>query len=200
MSLQEYSIYDLHKSLKQTNKTNEYNSADLIDKKFVITSDFITKYADDVFFDILLNYDYTVSIMKEKVYKYLNHVENQIDTSLNNCIFNPFVITYSNKGKPVYEQEKYYDGGNRRYSYYISCYEYCVKNTTCIDNVKIKNIKRLFRHFFYLKSLFKFLPKECEKLIFDYSRDRQRIPIINIVISDLKQVIYKDTKSKYKNY
>ena len=117
-------------------------------------------------------------------------MENQVDTSLNSIIFDPFEITYSKKGRAIYNQDKYYDiYGNRHYESHIAYYEYYPKSTNKIDHYKLRKIKKLFSDFFYIKSIFKNLHRECAELIFAFALERGNNTVLSNIICSLKNII-----------
>jgi hypothetical protein len=183
--------------------TNPLDASTVIDNNFFISKYFIGSgvYNADIFFGILKKYDYSIDIMKQKIFYYINHLKNQPNKELNYIIFNPFCITYSKGGRTVYEKQKYYDShGNLRYNGYISKYEYFPKSTNKIDIYKINKIQKLFEDFFYLKELFEDkIPKECIKIIWDYLIDWGNNTPIDNVIWELRNIIRNDTNSRYEN-
>ena len=190
-------IYELNIYLEN----HQGESTSVIDDNFVMTRDFIGYRNSDMVFNILAKHNYTVVLMKEKIFKYIEHIQKQVDDSLNQILFNPFVIEYSVNGQPVYDQQKYYDGGMRRYKSYIYCYEYHPISSRYTDYYKIKKIKKLFNDFFYLKNLFRDgnMPDECVKLIWSYCTGYGNT-IMDDCIWSLKKIIRDDVKSKFKDY
>ena len=190
-------IYHLFSYLEN----NETQSALLVDQNLVMSKDFIRhSYNSDIFFNILKDYNYTIESAKEKIYIYLEHINNQIDDNLNSILFNPFYIEYLPKGIPVYEQEKYYDYyGDRRYSSFITGHEYYPVSSEFIDKNKIKQIKKLFKDFFYLKTLFRDKIGEDDIInnIWLFSRSWGNNDEMDNVIWKLKNIIKNDQKKKY---
>lgn len=177
--------------------SNKITSFDAINKNLTLSKSFmINNYISEKLFDILVEYDYDVLVMKTKIFQYLDHIEKQKDNTLNNLLFIPFIMRHSSKGEPMYEQEKHYDNGYRAYRSYIYGYEYRAIPTSNVDKYKIANIRNLFSIFFDIKLYFQHkLNNHCVNKIFSYLNKNDNI--YEKIVWKLKRITYEDKESKY---
>jgi hypothetical protein len=174
-------------------------SFDMINNHFTISESFmIDNYRSRQFFEILVKYDYDLILMKTKIFQYLDHIERQKDKTLNKLLFIPFQMRYLSKGDPIYEQEKHYDNGYRRYRSYICGYEYRSVPTSFVDKIKISKIRKLFSIFFDTKLFFQNkLNRDCINHIFSYLDDYESI--FSKIVWKLDKITYKDRQPRFES-
>lgn len=109
-----------------------------------------SKYICNDIFNLIFKEDYDIEKMRIKFNNYINKIKYKNSDQLSIIFIIPFKVIRK-EGKPVYEQEKFYINGERRYKGYIHHYKFYPYLTTEIDIDKIDNISDKINNFFDYK-------------------------------------------------
>ena len=110
---------------------------------------FDSKDICDHILNIICYEEYDIEKMRIKFNKYISNLK---EGKLSSIFIVPYKVIRKEKGQPSYETEKYYESGCRKYSGYITHYEfhpYVVSKE--IDNIKIDIISKEINLFFDFK-------------------------------------------------